>query len=343
MSSYQLCCESTADMPRSFFDERDVAYVCFHYEINGQTYTDDLYESTSPEAFFGRLKGGDQAKTSQVGTGEYADFWEPFLKEGKDILHVTLSSGISGTYNSACLAAESLAERYPERTIKVIDSLAASAGYGLLMEYLADQRDAGMTFDELVQWTEDHKLDVNHWFFVSDLDCLKRGGRVSATSALIATALKICPVMNVDYQGKLIPREKIRTKKKAIDHLVKKCLEHIQDGAAYTGEVLHLAVGLSRGCRGGRPPHRRAGACTQGQDRHLQHRYRYWRSYRPRHGCPLLYGRQARRLARRCMGWRVPQEPCRRCCEVLREKTWGGRKVCPLFFLPISSIMVGIC
>lgn len=236
MSSYQLCCESTADMPRSFFNERDVAYVCFHYEINGQTYTDDLYESTSPEAFFGRLKGGDQAKTSQVGTGEYADFWEPFLKEGKDILHVTLSSGISGTYNSACLAAESLADRYPERTIKVIDSLAASAGYGLLMEYLADQRDAGMTFDELVQWTEDHKLDVNHWFFVSDLDCLKRGGRVSATSALIATALKICPVMNVDYQGKLIPREKIRTKKKAIDHLVKKCLEHIQDGTAYTGK-----------------------------------------------------------------------------------------------------------
>lgn len=236
MADYMLCCESTADMTHEHFEQRNIPYVCFHYEIDGTTYTDDLYQSTTPDAFFTRLKNGAQAKTSQVSTGDYVEFWEPFLKEGKDVLHVTLSSGISGTYNSACLAAESLSERYPERTIRVIDSLAASSGYGLLVDYMADHRDEGMSLEELSAWAEEHKLDVNHWFFVSDLDCLKRGGRVSATSALIATALKICPVMNVDYQGKLIPREKIRTKKKAIVQLAQKCIEHIQDGANYTGK-----------------------------------------------------------------------------------------------------------
>ena len=112
------------------------------------------------------------------------------------MVHVTLSSGISGSYNSACLAASALAERYPQRTIKVVDSLAASSGFGLLVEYMADLRDQGATLDELVDWAETNKYKLNHWFFVSDLDCLKRGGRVSATSAVLATALKICPVMD---------------------------------------------------------------------------------------------------------------------------------------------------
>ena len=235
MSDYLISCESTADMPLSFFRERNVGFVCFHYEMNGQTYTDDIYQSTTPQEFFGKLKAGAQARTSQVGTGEYVDFWEPYLKQGLDILHVALSTGISGTYNSACLAADELAPKYPERKIRVIDSLCASAGFGLLVELMADNRDEGMSFDELAEWTEVHKMNVNQWFFVSDLDCLKRGGRVSSTSALIATALKICPVMNVNFEGKLIPREKIRTKKKAIVRLVDDMMEHVENGAAYTG------------------------------------------------------------------------------------------------------------
>ena len=235
MSDYMITCESTADMPLSFYRERNVGYVCFHYEMNGATYTDDIYQSTTPQEFFSTLKGGAQAKTSQVGTGEYVAFWEPYLKQGLDILHVSLSTGISGTYNSACLAAETLAPQYPERKIRVIDSLCASAGFGLLVEIMADKRDEGMGFDELAEWTEIHKMNVNQWFFVSDLDCLKRGGRVSSTSALIATALKICPVMNVNFEGKLIPREKIRTKKKAIVRLVDDMMDHVENGSAYTG------------------------------------------------------------------------------------------------------------
>lgn len=238
MSDFVLSCESTADYPRSFFEERQIAWVPFHYNLDGVSYPDDLYASISPEAFFDKIKAGAQPTTSQVGVGDYVELWEPFLKGGKDVLHLTLSSGISGTYNSACVAAEQLRQAYPERTVRVIDSLAASAGYGLLMEYLADLRDGGMGFTELGDWAEEHKLNVNHWFFVSDLDCLKRGGRVSATSALLANALKICPVLNVDYEGKLIPRQKIRTTKKAIAELVRMMEAHAEDGLAYSGKCV---------------------------------------------------------------------------------------------------------
>ena len=236
MGSFVLSCESTADYPRSFFEARSIEYIMFHYELDGVVHEDDLYQSVTPEAFFGALKAGSTSKTSQVSVGEYTEFWKPMLEAGKDVLHLTLSSGISGTYNSAVIAARDLEAQYPDRTVRVVDSLAASAGYGLLMDYLADMRDAGATLDEAATWAEEHKLNVNHWFFVSDLDCLKRGGRVSSTSALLATALKICPVMNVDYQGKLIPREKIRTKKKAIAELVKNMMAHVENGAAYTGK-----------------------------------------------------------------------------------------------------------
>lgn len=237
MADFVLSCESTADRSAAFFAERDIRYICFHYELNGKPYLDDLYQSTTPQAFFQGIKDGDMPKTSQVGVGEYTEFWEPMLAAGQDVLHVSLSSGISGTYNSACLAAENILTRYPERRVVVIDSLAASAGYGLLMEYLADLRDTGAGLDDVAAWAEEHKLNVHHWFFSTDLTSYKRGGRISATSALIGTALKICPLMNVDYQGRLIPREKIRTKKRAIEEMVKTCMEHIDGGTGYLGKV----------------------------------------------------------------------------------------------------------
>ena len=169
MGSYVLSCESTADYPRSFFNERDIRVVYFHYELDGVVHEDDLYQSVSPDEFFGKLKAGSTSKTSQVSVGEYAEFWEPELAAGNDVLHLTLSSGISGSYNSAVIAAQGLAEKYPERTVCVVDSLAASAGYGLLMDYLADLRDGGATFEEACAWAEEHKLNLNHWFFVPTL------------------------------------------------------------------------------------------------------------------------------------------------------------------------------
>ena len=230
MSDFVLTCESAADRTREFFASRNIPVVCFHYEIDDVVYTDDLYQSITPDEFFAQIAAGAMPKTSQVSVGEYEEFWEPFVAEGKDVLHLTLSSGISGTYGSACVAAQMLADRYPEGgKVRVIDSLAASSGFGLLLEYAADVRDSGASLDETAAWIEEHKLNLHHWFFSTDLSSYLRGGRISAASAIIGTALKICPLMTVDCEGKLSPREKIRTKKRAISEMAKTMMAHVLD------------------------------------------------------------------------------------------------------------------
>lgn len=235
MSDFILSCCSTADMPKSFFEERNVAYVCFHFNMDGKDYPDDLGESMPFPEFYKRIEEGAQPTTSQVNVEEFTNFFEPFLKEGKDILHVSLSSGLSGSFNSASIAARDLMEKYPERTIKVVDSLGASSGFGVLMTYLADLRDEGKSLTEVYDWAEKNKLRVHHWFFSIDLTSYKRGGRISATSAMVGTLLGICPLLNMDNEGHLIPRKKIRTKKKVIEELVNMMKEHVEDGPNYKG------------------------------------------------------------------------------------------------------------
>ena len=235
MSDFILSCCSTADMPKSFFEERNVAYVCFHFNMDGKDYPDDLGESMPFPEFYKRIEEGAQPTTSQVNVDEFTNFFEPFLKEGKDILHVSLSSGLSGSFNSASIAARDLMEKYPERTIKVVDSLGASSGFGVLMTYLADLRDEGKSLTEVYDWAEKNKLRVHHWFFSTDLTSYKRGGRISATSAMVGTLLGICPLLNMDNEGHLSPRKKIRTKKKVIEELVNMMKEHVEDGPDYKG------------------------------------------------------------------------------------------------------------
>ena len=154
MSDYIISCCSTADLTKEHFEARDIKYVCFHYMLDGEDYMDDLGQSMPFEEFYKKMAEGADTKTSQVNVAEYIDYFTPFLKEGKDILHVTLSSGISGTVNSARNAAAMLAEEYPERKIYIVDSLGASSGYGLLMDALADKRDEGMSIDEAHDWIE---------------------------------------------------------------------------------------------------------------------------------------------------------------------------------------------
>ena len=235
MSDFILSCCSTADMPKSFFEEGNVAYVCFHFNMDGKDYPDDLGESMPFPEFYKRIEEGAQPTTSQVNVDEFTNFFEPFLKEGKDILHVSLSSGLSGSFNSASIAARDLMEKYPERTINVVDSLGASSGFGVLMTYLADLRDEGKSLTEVYDWAEKNKLRVHHWFFSTDLTSYKRGGRISATSAMVGTLLGICPLLNMDNEGHLIPRKKIRTKKKVIEELVNMMKEHVEDGPDYKG------------------------------------------------------------------------------------------------------------
>ena len=194
---------------------------------------DDLGKTMDIEDFYKAMTEGADTKTSQINADEYEKYFEDFLKQGKDILHITLSSGISGTINSAQIAAQTLMEKYPDRKIYVIDSLAASSGYGLLMDKVADLRDAGMGIDELRGWVEENKLRVNHWFFTTDLTFFIKGGRVSKVSGFVGNLLNICPLLNVDYQGKLIPREKIRTKKKVIAETVNKMVQNADNGLDY--------------------------------------------------------------------------------------------------------------
>ena len=236
MSDYILSCESTADISAEHFAEREIKYVCFHFALAGKEYIDDLGASIPFEEFYKQVGAGVETKTSQVNVSEYEDFWSPFLEEGKDIVHVCLSSGISGTINSARNAAEILAEKYPERKIYIIDSLGASSGCGLLMDMASTKRDEGLSAEELANWIDANKLHIHHWFFSTDLSAYVRGGRISKTAAIFGGMLDICPLLNMDTLGRLIPREKIRTKKKVIKAIVDRMEEHAADGLDYNGK-----------------------------------------------------------------------------------------------------------
>ena len=236
MADYILSCCSTADLSREHFAARDISYICFHYELDGKQYADDLGQSMPFDKFYQAMANGAQTKTSQINAAEFIDYFTPFLEAGKDVLHVCLSSGISGVYNSACMARDELSEKFPERKIYVVDSLGASSGYGLLMDRLADLRDEGKSIDEVRDWAEANKLRVHHWFFSTDLTFYVRGGRISKAAGWFGTALNICPLLNMDNLGRLIPRFKIRGKKRVIAEIEKKMEAFAEDRLNYSGK-----------------------------------------------------------------------------------------------------------
>lgn len=233
---YVISCCSTADISAEHFQERNISYICFHFNVDGKDYKDDLGISYPFKDFYAAMAKGAMTKTSQVSVGEYLEYFEKLLKAGKDVLHLTLSSGISGTLNSATIARDQLREKYPERKLYVVDSLAASAGYGLLMNKLADLRDEGMSIDDLYEWVIEHRLECQHWFFVSDLTYLVRGGRVSKVAGAVGGALKICPLLNVDYQGRLIVRAKHRGINAVMKAQVARMEELAVGGKDYDGD-----------------------------------------------------------------------------------------------------------
>ena len=236
MSDFILSCCSTADLTKEHFEARDIKYLCFSYELDGVRYADDLGETMSLADFYKAMENGASTKTSQPNVAEYEEYFEGFLKEGKDILHLTLSSGISGAHNSASVARNMLAERYPDRKIYVVDSLAAASGFGLVMDDLADMRDEGKTIDELHTWIEENKLKMHHWVATTELKYLVRGGRLSKTAGVVGGILNICPIIHVDVNGKLQAGQKVRGKKKAIEELVKMMEEHAENGTTYSGK-----------------------------------------------------------------------------------------------------------
>ncbi len=236
MNDYIISCCSTADLTQEHFDQRKIHYICFHFMLDNVSYPDDLGKSIPFKEFYQKMADGADTKTSQINAEEFIEYFRPFLENGQDILHITLSSGISGVYNSACIARDSLLEEFPDRKIYIADSLGASSGYGLFMDAVADQRDKGMDLDTLYQWVQDNRLLLNHWFFSTDLTFYIKGGRISKTAGTVGNLLNICPLLNVNNEGKLIPREKIRTKRKVIKEIVNKMEECARDGLAYNGK-----------------------------------------------------------------------------------------------------------
>ena len=236
MADYILSACSTADLSASHFEIRDIKYLCFHFSLDDVEYVDDLGKSISYPDFYQAMVDGAETKTWQVNADEYIEHFTPYLEEGKDIVHITLSSGLSGTYNSAILAKQQLEESFPDRKIYIVDSLGASSGYGLLLDTLADMRDNGASAEEVVDFALNNRLKLHHWFFSTDLTFFIKGGRVSKTAGIVGTILGICPLLDVNTEGKLIARQKVRTKRKVMAEIVNKMVEHAENGVNYSGK-----------------------------------------------------------------------------------------------------------
>lgn len=236
MQEFVITCCSTADMPLDYFQHRNIPFICFHFILDDKEYPDDLGQTIPFDDFYARIAAGAMPTTSQVNVNEFVSFFEPYLAQGKDILHISLSSGLSGTYNSAVLAREQLLQKYPDRILQIVDSLGASSGYGMLVDLAADLKEGGATLSEISDRVTQTRLHIHHWFFSTDLTHYKRGGRISATSAVVGTMLNICPLMNMDHHGKLIPRQKIPGKKRVIREIVRKMEQHAQNGIGYAGK-----------------------------------------------------------------------------------------------------------
>lgn len=236
MNKYMITCSSTVDLSNDFLNKRNIPYVSFHYELNGTYLTDDLGLTVSSKDFYQKMREGVTTKTAQVNAEEYVNFFTPFLKQGYDILHVELSSGLSGSLNSATIAVDMLKEDFPDRKILLVDSLSASAGYGLLVDKLSSLKAEGLSIDELKTWAENNKRKVNHWFYSTDLSYYVKGGRISSTAGFVGSILSLCPVLNVDNLGKLTPQHKVIGKKRAINKVVDQMIELAQDKSDYNGK-----------------------------------------------------------------------------------------------------------
>ncbi len=236
--SYRIVTDSCCDFPAQYYTDLNLTLVSLAVTYKGQTI--DTYTESWLQDMYAGLRTGESASTSAVNPDCWARAMEPILQNGEDVLVLAFSSGLSTTYQSAVIAANELSEQYPERKIKVVDTLCASMGQGLLVWYACKKRDEGLDLEQTWQWVEDHKLNLCHWFTVDDLMYLKRGGRVSAATALLGTMLQIKPVLHVDNEGHLINVSKVRGRKASLDALVKKLG---QTGLAGENETVFISHG----------------------------------------------------------------------------------------------------
>lgn len=234
VNHFALSCCSTVDVPYHYLESRRIPVLFYTYVVDDVTYVDDM--GRDPKAlphFYELLAAGKLPQTSQINVAQYMEFFEELLKKGGDVLHLGFTSGQSGSINNAFLAADLLKEKYPDQRLLVVDTLCSSSGYGMLVDTVADMRDAGVSLDEAYQWVMDNRNRVHHQFFSTDMTQFRRTGRVSGAAAAIATVLNICPLMRLDSRGAIKAYDKVRGRHKALEATVDAMEQHAQGGREY--------------------------------------------------------------------------------------------------------------
>ena len=237
--SYQIITDSCCDFTEAQYQQYRVSCAPLTVTYNGESHT-NFSDEAAVKAFYDQLRGGVMASTAAANPDDWARVMQPILEGGEDVLALCFSSGLSTTYQSAVIAAKELREEYPGRTIHVVDTLCAALGQGLLVWYACRKREEGMSIDGLKAWVEENKLNICHWVTVDDLSHLKRGGRISAATAMVGTMLNIKPIIHVNDEGKLINVGKIRGRKGAIEHIASKVGEL---GEGYDNETCFVVHG----------------------------------------------------------------------------------------------------
>lgn len=227
MADYVISTDTSCDFPLEYVQEHQLPLVTLFYSIDGVSGSNGCPNEEELKNFYNKMRAGAQTKTQQASIEDTEQVFREIAQQGKDLLHIAFSSGLSGTANAARLAAENIMEEFPDRKIVVIDSLCASLGQGLLVDYAIKQREQGKTLEETAQWVQEHIKNLCHLFTVEDLKYLQRGGRISKTTALVGTMIGIKPVLHVDEEGKLVPIAKVRGRKASVQALVQKMEENI--------------------------------------------------------------------------------------------------------------------
>lgn len=223
MRNYKIITDSTCDLPANVIEELNIHVIPMEYILNGVSHFQDLEDGGDKTvSFYESLRDGQVSSTSMINTARFISVFEPYLKEGNDILHISFSAALSGSFNTSRIAAMELQELYPDRKILILDSIAASIGQGLLVYHAAQKQKQGYSLLELYSWLEENKKNLCHWFTVEDLMHLKRGGRIGTVSANIGTALNIKPILSVNMEGKLVNYGKVIGRKKSLIELVQK-------------------------------------------------------------------------------------------------------------------------
>ena len=235
MGAFILSCESTVDLPYSYIHSRNIPVLFYSYVSGGKEYTDDMGQNPETLPRFYKQLETEIPQTSQINVFQYLDFFEPLLEEG-NVIHIAFGSGMTNSVANAILAAEQLSEKHPGRRITVVDSYCSSSGYGMLVDYAADLRDAGMEYDDVLAWIQANCKHIHHQFFSTDLKYYRRSGRMSGAAAAVGAILNICPIMRLNDRGRIIAYDKVRGKKAAIARTVEEMKKHALGGENYAAK-----------------------------------------------------------------------------------------------------------